>query len=78
MQAIEKVEGQYDCLIIYAPNIKLLEGLKDIAGHIKAAMLFGSGDKNEASPINKVHKFLTEGGSEILKASDVSTETSQS
>jgi hypothetical protein len=70
-QALNDFKGQYDCLIVYAPNIKLLDNCKSIADCIEAVMFFGPAGKTEGSGVNELHTILNSHGCEILKPVEV-------
>lgn len=73
-QALDDFEGQFDCLIIYAPNIKLLDSYKNITDCVEAAMFFGPAGKIESSPINELNEILNSHGCKILKPVEVSSQ----
>ena len=66
-QMIENCHSQYDCLIVYAPNIKQLATENEkIAGCFEKAMLFATGEKSANSAIVELHKALADHNCEIL------------
>ena len=74
-QAIASLKGQFDRLIIYAPNVKLPADLESIVGCIQTAMLFGSKSKSGNYHINKLCKFLNGCGCTILKPDQAFAQT---
>ena len=68
---IARLESQYERLVVYAPNIKLLADRCRITDCVGAAILFGSKSKIESSSISDFHKLLKSSGCEILKPTEV-------
>jgi len=64
---ISNQQDQYDCLVVYAPNIKVLADSDNLAGCIQIAMLFSSEGKLKSPAIGDLHKILTDNGCEIFK-----------
>ena len=65
---IAEVQGRYDNLIIYAPNIRLLDDFKELAETANSAMLFdGHRSKGENSgAISRLYQFLADNNCEIF------------
>jgi hypothetical protein len=68
---VAKLKSQYDRLIIYAPNIKLLADWDGIASCVEAAILFGSEDESGNSCINDFCELLIAGGCEVFEPAEV-------
>ena len=85
-EVIAGLESRYDCLIVYAPNIKSVAERDEVARFIRVAMLFGrdfqtqkrtpgdsgSEDKIENSAISDFYELLTDYGCAILEPDEVS------
>jgi hypothetical protein len=71
---ITRLESRYECVVVYAPNIKALADSHRITGCAGAAMLFGSKSKFESSSISDCYKLLISSGSEILQPTEVLAE----
>jgi hypothetical protein len=72
---ITALQSQYDCLIVYAPNIELPTDWEQAASCIAAAMLFGDPESEiENSCIADFHRLLTGCGCEVLTPVEVFAE----
>ena len=74
---ISNQQDQYDCLVIYAPNIKALADSDNLATYVKIAMFFSSEGKPKSPAIENLHKILTDNGCEISKPKYTLAETVQ-
>ncbi|MHC4891168.1 MAG: FHIPEP family type III secretion protein, partial [Planctomycetota bacterium] len=68
---LARLESQYERLVVYAPNIKLLADRCRITDCVGAAILFGSKSKIASSSISDFHKLLISSGCEVLKPTEV-------
>ena len=59
--------GQYDRLIIYAPNIRQLTDTSELAGCVDSAMLFGADEHIQSSSIIDFRELLTRHNCGILE-----------
>jgi len=73
---IAEVRRRYDNLIIYAPNIRLLDDFEELADTANSAMLFdGHRSKGENSgAISKLYQFLTDSNCEIFEPEETVAE----
>ncbi len=72
---ISHQQDQYDCLVVYAPNIKVLADSDNLTSCIQIAMLFSSEGKLKSPAIGDLHKILTDNGCEIFKPKYILAET---
>ncbi|MHC4477410.1 MAG: FHIPEP family type III secretion protein [Planctomycetota bacterium] len=80
-QALSGLDGHYDRVILYAPNLGH-DGRgplywEQIAGSVQVALFFGQGDQEhgfEESPLNRFGKVLEGAGCRVLSGSDVLAE----
>ncbi len=68
------LQSRYDRLIIYAPNVKALDGCKTIADSVGSAMLFGPEDGGADSAVSSLGELLISCGCEILEPESILTE----
>jgi len=76
-EVITSLESQYEHLIVYAPNIKLLANSDRPANCVQAAMLFGgpgAEGKSESCSISELYKLLISYGCEIFKPTEAFAE----
>jgi len=71
-----RLESQYDYLIFYAPNIRLLGNHDELAGRMQSAMLFGREHNFKSSSMINFQKLLTNYGCEILEPGGILAEVS--
>jgi flagellar biosynthesis component FlhA len=74
---ISNQQAQYDCLVVYVPNIKALADSDNLATYVKIAMFFSSKGKPKSPAIENLHKILTDNGCEIFKPKYTLAETAQ-
>ena len=68
---IAGLKSRYDRLVVYAPNIKLLDDWEHIADCIQAVMLFGPRDESKSSSISDFYKLLSSSGCAILEPTEI-------
>ncbi len=66
------LQSRYDRLIIYAPNVKALDGCKTIADSVGSAILFGAEDRGADSAVSSLGALLISCGCEILEPESIS------
>ena len=75
-EIIGNVKNQYDYLIIYAPNIKLLQDSKQLADCADIALLFGE-KSEDRKLIENFHLTLSCSGCRILEPQKTTSQTNQ-
>ncbi len=73
-EIIAELDNEYDHIIIYAPNIRLLVNHNAIASSVQSAMLFGPDSKIISASILDFSKILGGYGCGILKPEEVFAE----
>lgn len=72
---MEKIKKGFDCVIMYAPNIKSLKHQDLIAGHSQLAMLFGDGSEGYTkTAMNDFCSLFEKSGCEILNPDEILAE----